>query len=87
MTNKDYVPQSKEENDSSCTVSDLNTNGNTATWKLKCKSKEGDMDGNGKITYNKDKLTGSSVVNMQMPGMGKMQITNKLTGRRIGNCK
>ena len=87
MTNKDYVPQSKEENDTSCTVSDLNTNGNTVTWKLKCKSKEGDMDGNGKITYNKDKLTGSSVVNMQMPGMGKMQITNKLTGRRIGNCK
>ena len=23
----------------------------------------------------------------EMPGMGKMQINNKLTGRRIGNCK
>ena len=87
MTNKDYVPQSKEENDSSCTVSDLNTNGNTATWKLKCKSKEGEMDGNGTITYSKDKLSGNSVINMQIPGMGKMKITNKLTGRRIGSCK
>ncbi|MCC6545117.1 MAG: DUF3617 family protein [Nitrospirae bacterium] len=87
MTNKDYVPHSKEEKDSSCTVSDLKTSGNTVTWKMICKSKEGDMDGKGTITYSKDKLDGSSVINMQMPGMGKMQIKNKLTGRRIGNCK
>ena len=87
MTSKDYVPQSKEEKDTSCTVSDFKTSGNTVTWKIKCKSKEGEMDGNGKITYSKDKLAGSSVVNMQMPGMGNMQITSKLTGRRIGNCK
>src|SRR3989304_9639053 len=65
MTNKDYVPQSKEENDSSCTVSDLNTNGNTATWKLKCKSKEGEMDGNGTIPYSKDKHSGKSVVSSE----------------------
>src|SRR4030067_594633 len=78
MTNKDYVPHSKEENDNSCTVSDLNAKGNTVTWKMKCKSKEGEMDGNGKITYNKDTLAGSSVINMQIPGMGKMKLTNKL---------
>lgn len=87
MTNKNYVPHGKEEKDNSCTVSDLKTNGNTVTWKMACKSKEGAMDGNGKITYNRDKLDGSVVINMQMPGMGKMQMTNKMTGRRIGDCK
>src|SRR4030066_1081385 len=86
MTNKDYVSHGKEEKDNSCTVSDLKTNGNTVTWKMECKSKEGEMDGNGKITYNRDKLDGSVVINMQMPGMGKMQMTNKMIGRRIGNC-
>lgn len=87
MTNNDYVPHSKEEKDNACKVSDLKTSGNTVTWKMECKSSEGEMDGSGKITYNKDKFDGIVVVNMQMPGMGKMQMTNKMTGRRIGNCK
>src|SRR4030066_478398 len=56
MTNKDYVPHSKEEKDNSCTVSDLKANGNTVTWKMECKSKEGEMEGHVKDTNNRAKL-------------------------------
>lgn len=87
MTNKDYIPHGKDEKDHSCKLSDIRTEGSTLTWKMACKSNEGDMEGNGKIAYNKDKFDGSVVINVQMPGRGKMQMTNKMTGRRIGNCK
>ncbi len=82
VTNDDLVPIS-EDAGKECQVSDIRIEGNTAHWKIVCGGKGGKMEGTGQVTYHGDTMEGT----MQMVVSGaNMQITNHLTGRRIGNC-
>ena len=82
ITNDDLVPMS-EDAGKECQVSDIRIEGNTAHWRIVCGGKGGQMEGTGQVTYRGDTMVGT----MQMEVSGaNMQITNHLTGRRIGNC-
>jgi hypothetical protein len=86
ITRKDAIPQ-KPENNQDCKVTNNKVSGDTVTWSMQCKSKEGTMDSNGKITYKNDTFDGIVNMNMDGPKTGKMQMTQHMSGKRIGNCK
>jgi hypothetical protein len=86
ITKKDIVPQKVEKNQD-CKITDTKVSGDTVSWTMQCKSKEGTMDSNGKITYKKDTFDGTMHTTVNNPGSGKMQMTQRMSGRRIGDCK
>ncbi|MFO7985293.1 MAG: DUF3617 family protein [Desulfatiglandaceae bacterium] len=82
LTSDDLVPRSNETG-KECEVSDVKISGNTVSWKMVCSGENGPMEGTGQATYRGDHMEG--VMNMVISGAG-MQITNKISGRRIGDC-
>lgn len=86
LTKKNMVPQNQEKGQD-CKIAQARIDGNTVTWTMKCGGEEGAMEGSGKITYAGDKFTGSFIMTMQDPEQGKMQMTQKMSGRKVGPCK
>lgn len=87
LTKKDLVPQSQEKSQD-CKITQTGMSGNTVTWTMKCSGEGGEVEGTGKITYSGDTFQGTMTMNIQNPGQGgKMQMTQHMTGHRIGNCK
>ena len=86
ITRKDAVPQNPDKNQD-CKIKNTKISGNTVTWAMQCKSKEGTMDSNGEITYENDTFDGVVNMNMNGPKTGKMEMTQHMSGKRIGNCK
>ncbi|RPJ18053.1 MAG: DUF3617 domain-containing protein [Desulfobacteraceae bacterium] len=86
LTKTDFVPNKKEPGQE-CEKMSVNVSGNTVTWSIKCKSKEGIMTGSGKITYKGNTYDG--VMNMAFPnqGGGEGKMTSNMSGKWIGNCK
>lgn len=86
LTKTDFVPNKKEPGQE-CEKMSVNVSGNTVTWSIKCKSKEGIMTGSGKITYKGNTYDG--VMNMTFPnqGGGEGKMTSNMSGKWIGNCK
>ena len=83
MTKTDIVPQNTQPGQE-CVVTETKIVGNTVTWTMECKGQQGDMKGTGKLIYNGDTFEGEMVMIMSM---GNMKITNKMSGRRIGDCQ
>ena len=82
--NKDnYVPQNAKPGQE-CEISDTKIAGDTVSWSMKCKGRGGEVNGTGKITYNGDTFSGEMVITMPAQNM---KMTNKITGKRIGDCK
>lgn len=82
ITPDDTVPMSQEASQE-CQISNMATHGDTVTWDIACGGQGGQMEGSGEVTYHGDTMEGSMV--MAISGTN-MQITNTITGRRIGNC-
>ena len=82
ITGDELVPQSQEAN-SECVVSDMETSGDTVSWKIVCSGANGRMEGTGTITYSGDTMEGT--IDMLMPDAG-MQVKNTISGKRIGDC-
>lgn len=86
LTKKDLVPQKKEKNQDCKTISNK-MEGNTVTWVMQCKDKNGVTDSTGKITYNGNSFAGV-VHNVTTNAKGaKSQSTLQLSGKRTGDCK
>lgn len=84
ITAESLVPQSEEASDA-CQMSDVETDGNTVSWKVTCSEQEGGgMEGTGTITYNGDTMEGT--MEMVMPAAG-MTVKNTIAGKRIGDCE
>lgn len=86
ITKKDMVPQKPEKNQD-CKITNTKVSGDTVSWSMRCKSKEGTVDSNGKITYKKETFDGTMHTTVNSPGSGKMEMTQHMSGRRIGDCK
>ncbi len=86
LTKKDLVPQKKEKNED-CKMISTKVDGNTVTWVAKCIVKDGTMDSTGKITYKGSNFDGVIKAVMNTKDTGKMEITQHMSGRRIGDCK
>ena len=82
LTNDEIVPQNTQPGQE-CVVTKTKISGNTVTWNMECSGAQGEMKGNGTISYKGDTFEGEMV--MDIP-MANMKITNKMSGRRIGNC-
>jgi len=50
LIKKDYVPQQKGRNED-CKIVGTRIDGDTVTWVVQCRMKEGTTDSTGKITY------------------------------------
>jgi len=86
LTKKDMVPQKKEKNED-CKMISTKVDGNTVTWVVQCRTKEGIVDSTGKITYAGNSFSGVMKMVMNTKDTGKMEITQHMSGRRIGDCK
>lgn len=80
LTRKDMVPQ-KGEPGQECKVTKQEVKGDTVTWIMECKSKEGLTTLNGKVTYRGDSFEG--VTKMKHGGM---EMTQNLKGKWVGKC-
>jgi hypothetical protein len=75
------VPQNDQPGQT-CEMKDMKTEGNTVSWTMICTNPGGKMTGKGKVTYQKESMSGT----MTMEGQG-MQMISTFSGRRIGPCK
>lgn len=82
ITQKNIVPESNQAG-KDCVVSKIKTTGNTISWVTTCKTEQGEMKGEGNVTYSGDTFNGKVV--MTMPN-ANMKMTSKMKGRRIGVC-
>ena len=86
ITKKDMVPQMTEKNQD-CKVSNTKVVGDTVSWTVQCKGKEGTMDSIGKITYKKDTFYGTMNTTVNGSDRGMMNMMQRMSGKRIGDCK
>ncbi|MEN8178757.1 MAG: DUF3617 family protein [Pseudomonadota bacterium] len=84
MTEQEPVP-AKSAQGQACEVSEMNTQGNTVSWKMKCSDPSGGSEGSGHITYHGDTFSGSIETKVGGTG-GGMVVTTQLSGKRLGNC-
>ena len=86
MTKKDAVPDSSQKGED-CTVTDQKITGDTVSWRVQCKGRNGTTDGEGKITYAGKSYEGA----MQMKMTSKKGEVNVMKlafqGRHTGPCK
>lgn len=68
-----------------CDVKDLKINGKKVSWKMHCNVEGSVLKGTGKATVNKDRMSGSTTMNMSVQGM-KMQMKTEWQGKRVGDC-
>jgi len=85
LTRENLVPQEPNANQE-CTFIKNELVGNTVSWIMECDSGEGPVESSGEITYKGDRFDGVIETTMNDGGRGEMQMTNVLTGRRIGPC-
>ncbi len=82
----DMVPQTNSSGQD-CKVVDQNVGGSTVTWRIECKADNMQTTGHGKIVYHGDTFQGQIDMTMQQQGMGPMSMTQKMEGKRIGDCQ
>lgn len=84
LTQANMVPDTSGQNN--CSV-DHQVSGNTVSWTVSCQTEQGEMTGQGKMTYADESFDGKFVMNMPNSPMGAMQMTTKMNGRYIGSCQ
>src|SRR5688572_9525102 len=85
MTKKDYVPdQSSKGQD--CKITDQKITGDTVSWKMSCKDKDGTVEGEGKITYAGKSYDGMMMAKMTQKGESHTMKMN-FAGKHTGPCK
>ena len=88
FTKKDAVPQpEKKDPNTECKMKDQKIVGDTVTYTMECKAKDGTMvTVSGKATYKGDVFDGSSVTTIKSKEQGTMQMTSKMSGKYLGPC-
>jgi len=86
LTSKDAVPKNPE-TVKGCTITSMKAEGNTVTWVMRCNEQGATIDGSGTVTYSSDTMQGTIKMTLNDPEGGKMQTTQRLSGKRIGDCK
>jgi len=79
------VPDQSDKN-RDCKVTDQKVTGNTVSWKMSCKGKDGTTEGEGKITYAGKSYDGMMMANMTQKGEA-MTMKMNFAGKHTGPCK
>jgi hypothetical protein len=85
LTKNKMEPKTQDQ-EAGCKLTDRKISGNTLTWVIKC-SGENAMQAVGKITYYGDSFKGTITMKASDGEEGEMNIVNRLSGIRIGECK
>ncbi|MFA5321749.1 MAG: DUF3617 domain-containing protein [Smithella sp.] len=85
ITKKDAIPQSKDKN-YECKTINQKISGNTISYTVECKSKEGVMHTSGTTTYTDKFMNGSSTTSFKIKGQPEMKMSSKMKGKYIGAC-
>jgi hypothetical protein len=86
LTSKDAVPKNPE-TVKGCTIKSMKAEGNTVTWTMRCEEQGAAIDGSGTVTYSSDTMQGTIKMTLNDPEGGKIQMTQRMSGKRIGDCK
>jgi hypothetical protein len=78
LTKEKAVPQTTE---SSCTLKDVKTQGNTVTWTVVCK----EATSTGRVTYTGTTMEGAVETTVKSGGQ-TMTMKSTMKGKRIGPC-
>ena len=68
-----------------CTFTDYEVQGNRASWKMTCTGSL-NLEGMGSLEFTDNDYQGSSVVEVKLPGFGKIKTNQTYSGHRIGDC-
>ncbi len=79
LTKEKAVPQQPAE--SSCTLKDVKSEGNTVTWTMICK----EATSKGKVTYARNTMEGTFETTVKSGGQ-TMTMKSTMKGKRIGPC-
>jgi hypothetical protein len=74
-------PQGRGGPKNDCKMEDYKTSGNTATWKMVCTSPQA-MTSTGEMTFTDDSYNGTMKIDA-----AQGQMTMKMAGKRLGDCK
>lgn len=85
ITKNDAVPKNKDKN-YECKTIKQNVSGNTVSYTIECKGKEGTMQTSGTSTYTDTFMNGASTTNFKMKGQPEMTMSNKIKGKYLGVC-
>jgi hypothetical protein len=85
LTKEDVIPKQGPAEQENCTYSAPKTRGNTVSWSMECDSPGGKTKSEGEITYQGRQFNGT--MTMSMTGAVQMSGTNRMTGKRIGECQ
>ena len=81
ITKDNAVPDTSQPGQE-CKIISSKIVGDTVTWEVECDTPQGPAHSKGTITYHGDTFEGT--VNMNM---GQMVMTQKMSGRRVGDCQ
>lgn len=68
-----------------CEFTDYQVKGNKAEWKMAC-SGQLSLEGMGSLEFTDNDYHGSSVVEVKLPGFGRIKTNQTYSGHRIGDC-
>jgi hypothetical protein len=88
ITKNDVVPKpEKQEKGQECKIKDQKVSGDTVTYTVECKDKNGTVvEISGKSTYKGNVFEGTTNTTMKSKDQGAMQMTSKMSGKYIGPC-
>jgi hypothetical protein len=86
LTSKDAVPKNPD-TVKGCTITSVKAEGNTVTWVMRCSEQGATIDGSGTVTYSSDAMQGTIKMTLHDPEGETMVMTQRLSGKRIGDCK
>jgi len=86
LTKKDLIPKDQEGKKGKCKIIKQDISGDTVNWVMEC-HEEAKMTAIGTATYHGDSFEGSTDITTVIPQMGTMKMKQKITGKRIGECK
>jgi len=87
LSQKDYIPDNAQQGQD-CKISDQKVTGNTVTWTMHCKTRDGTIVGQGKITYHGDRYDGQMEAKLIASDKSDMPIRYRydMKGERLGAC-
>jgi hypothetical protein len=85
VTKKDLVPDMSQQ-DQSCIVKEQKVVGDTVSWRIQCKARDGTMDGEGRIKYAGKTYTGETQMRMTQKSGEVMNMKSSMQGKHTGAC-
>jgi hypothetical protein len=86
MTKKDMVPNTSPDKNSSCEVKEQEVSGDTVSWRVVCKDREGTTESEGKITYFGKRYEGAMKAKVTSKRGEATSINYQIQGRHTGAC-